>query len=76
MHLRTAYQPVCLSSTMLQVNYNILYLYVCMYVSSQEFIFCNIDRLIFFFLRLHIYGTVYIVCFCIVFLFVTQYCFA
>lgn len=31
-HLKAAYQPVCLSSTMLQVNDNILYLYVCIYV--------------------------------------------
>lgn len=28
----TEYQPACLSSTMLQVNSNSLYLYVCMYV--------------------------------------------
>lgn len=79
-HLRIAYQPVCLSiiSTMLQVNDNIDYC-ICMYVCMchlRSLFFCNILMDLFIFLRLHIYGTLYRLLFGIVFLFVTQYCFA
>lgn len=38
----TEYQPACLSSTLLQVNSNSLYLYVCMYVRL-----CHLRSLLF-----------------------------
>lgn len=76
--LTTAYQPVCLSiiSTMLQVNDDILYLYVC------TVCMCHLRSLFFviywsiylFFEAPYLWYSIHL--FCIVFLFVTQYCFA